>query len=78
MAGNVAQFDEDAMSPYILDGNSLTLEANGRFITYDSPRSIQAKLDIVKQQGLGGIFAWELTGDTDDHELLNAMNVGKG
>jgi len=31
----------------------------------------------VQNLGLGGIFAWELTGDTDDYELLSAMNNGK-
>lgn len=46
------------------------------YISYDNARSIKAKAQWVKQHGLAGIFAWELTGDTDDNALVNAMYEG--
>jgi len=43
------------------------------FWTYDSPQAIASKIAFVKQHGLGGMFAWELSGDTLDGELTKAM-----
>ena len=47
-----------------------------RFIGYDDPRAVLLKGRFVREQGLAGIFAWELSQDNGD--LLNAMNVGVG
>jgi len=44
------------------------------YISFDNPRSIQKKLELIEENRYMGIFAWELTGDTKDYELLNAMN----
>lgn len=46
------------------------------FIGYDDPRAVIAKGRYAVQQGLAGIFAWELSQDNGD--LLNAMNHGVG
>jgi chitinase len=43
---------------------------------YDTPDSIVGKMGYVKQQGLGGAFFWELSGDTQDGELVRAMRQG--
>ena len=37
---------------------------NGAFVSYDSPSDITAKANLVKQQGLGGMMFWDLSGDT--------------
>ena len=43
---------------------------------YDDPRAVLAKGRFVRDQGLAGVFAWELSQDNGD--LLNAMNRGVG
>lgn len=43
---------------------------------YDDPRAVLAKGQFVRDQGLAGVFAWELSQDNGD--LLNAMNRGVG
>jgi hypothetical protein len=44
--------------------------------SYDTPSTINGKMDYVKQQGLGGAFFWELSGDTSNGELINAIDDG--
>ncbi|GLS03624.1 hypothetical protein GCM10007860_07690 [Chitiniphilus shinanonensis] len=41
--------------------------------SYDTPAVIQTKVDYAKSKGLGGVFSWELDGDTADGELAKAM-----
>jgi chitinase len=43
----------------------------GKFVGYDDPRAVRAKVRFAKQQGLAGVFAWELS--QDNGEILNAM-----
>lgn len=43
---------------------------------YDIPETIDLKMDYVKQQGLGGAFFWELSGDTGNGELIRAIEEG--
>ncbi|MFE5095879.1 glycoside hydrolase family 18 protein [Streptomyces sp. NPDC056638] len=42
--------------------------------SYDTPATIATKTDYKNQQGLGGTFFWELSGDTTDGELIKAIN----
>lgn len=44
--------------------------------SYDTPATIQGKMDYAQQQGLGGAFFWELSGDTTDGELIQAIETG--
>ncbi len=44
--------------------------------SYDTPATIQSKMNYSKQQGLGGAFFWELSGDTNNGELIKAMEDG--
>lgn len=44
--------------------------------SYDTPATIQSKMEYVKQQGLDGAFFWELSGDTADGELIQAIDDG--
>jgi chitinase len=43
----------------------------GRFVGYDDPRTVRAKRRFAEQQGLAGLFAWELS--QDNGEILDAM-----
>jgi chitinase len=45
-------------------------------MAYDDPRAVQAKGRFAREQGLAGVFAWELSQDNGD--LLDAMNRGVG
>ncbi|ACZ89829.1 glycosyl hydrolase family 18 protein [Streptosporangium roseum] len=46
--------------------------------SYDTPATIGGKMSYSKNQGLGGAFFWELTGDTSNGELISAMKSGLG
>ncbi|MFB4277597.1 glycosyl hydrolase family 18 protein [Nonomuraea sp. MTCD27] len=46
--------------------------------SYDTPATIGGKMSYSKNQGLGGAFFWELSGDTTNAELLTAMKTGLG
>ncbi|EKE75897.1 glycosyl hydrolase family 18 protein [Gallaecimonas xiamenensis] len=63
-------YDAVAEAPYIFKADT------GDLITYDDPRSVQAKGSYVLNQGLGGLFAWEI--DADNGDILNAMHQGLG
>ncbi|WP_327313759.1 glycoside hydrolase family 18 protein [Streptomyces sp. NBC_01235] len=41
--------------------------------SYDTPATIATKMKYKNQQDLGGTFFWELSGDTADGELINAI-----
>ncbi|WP_328539891.1 glycoside hydrolase family 18 protein [Streptomyces sp. NBC_00344] len=42
--------------------------------SYDTPATIAGKMDYKNQQGLGGTFLWELSGDTSNGELIHAVS----
>lgn len=42
--------------------------------SYDTPATIGGKMTYKQQQGLGGTFFWELSGDTTNGELIKAIN----
>jgi len=44
--------------------------------SYDTPSTITGKMTYAKQQGLGGSFFWELSGDTSNGELITALKNG--
>ncbi|MER7499009.1 glycosyl hydrolase family 18 protein [Nonomuraea pusilla] len=48
----------------------------GQWWSYDTPSTIGGKMGYSKNQGLGGAFFWELSGDTTNGELLTAMKNG--
>ncbi|MFC9132926.1 glycoside hydrolase family 18 protein [Streptomyces sp. NPDC057099] len=41
--------------------------------SYDTPATIGTKMTYKNQQGLGGTFFWELSGDTANGELIRAI-----
>ncbi|NUW37765.1 fibronectin type III domain-containing protein [Nonomuraea sp. SMC257] len=50
----------------------------GQWWSYDTPATIGGKMSYSKDQGLGGSFFWELSGDTTGGELITAMRNGLG
>ncbi|MFI6489837.1 glycosyl hydrolase family 18 protein [Streptomyces sp. NPDC050564] len=44
--------------------------------SYDTPATIGTKMAWAKNQGLGGAFFWEFSGDTSNGELVSAINSG--
>nr|WP_168511235.1 glycoside hydrolase family 18 chitinase [Streptomyces sp. S1D4-11]QIY98295.1 chitinase [Streptomyces sp. S1D4-11] len=46
--------------------------------SYDTPATIGTKMAWAKNQGLGGAFFWEFSGDTSNGELVGAINSGLG
>ncbi|MEU9070061.1 glycoside hydrolase family 18 chitinase [Streptomyces sp. NPDC048306] len=44
--------------------------------SYDTPATIKSKMDWAEQQGLGGAFFWEFSGDTANGELVSAIDSG--
>ncbi|MEK6398637.1 MAG: glycosyl hydrolase family 18 protein [Terriglobus sp.] len=62
-----AQLHRDPLShaPWIFDGNN--------FLTFEDAVSLKAKRDYVHQLGMGGYMIWELSGDTNDAQLLRAL-----
>ncbi|MGW1464930.1 glycosyl hydrolase family 18 protein [Streptomyces sp. NPDC002308] len=43
--------------------------------SYDTPATIASKMAWAKNQGLGGAFFWEFSGDTSNGELVKAMGT---
>ncbi|HEY7484738.1 MAG TPA: glycosyl hydrolase family 18 protein [Streptosporangiaceae bacterium] len=50
----------------------------GQWWSYDTPSTISGKMTYAKNQGLGGSFFWELSGDTSNGELISAIKSGIG
>ena len=46
---------------------------NGNWWSYDTPSTIASKMTYKKNQGLGGAFFWELSGDTANGSLISAL-----
>ncbi|GLW44428.1 chitinase [Streptomyces sp. NBRC 14336] len=44
--------------------------------SYDTPATIAGKMSWAKNQGLGGAFFWEFSGDTSNGELVTAISNG--
>lgn len=44
--------------------------------SYDTPATVKSKMAWSKNQGLGGAFFWEFSGDTANGELVSAIDSG--
>ncbi|WP_418959164.1 glycosyl hydrolase family 18 protein [Streptomyces tritici] len=44
--------------------------------SYDTPATVTSKMGWAKNQGLGGAFFWEFSGDTSNGELVGAIHSG--
>ncbi len=57
--------DPASQAPWIYDGDN--------FLTFEDPDSLRAKAAFARERGLGGMMIWELSGDTNDSQLLRAI-----
>ncbi|HEV2783778.1 MAG TPA: glycosyl hydrolase family 18 protein [Actinophytocola sp.] len=48
----------------------------GQWWSYDTPSTISGKMTYTRNEGLGGAFFWELSGDTSNGELITAIRNG--
>jgi chitinase len=60
--------DARAKVPWLFDGTT--------FWSFDDPRSLRTKAEYVRRHGLGGVMVWDLSGDTDNGELISAIHRG--
>src|SRR3954453_8284930 len=54
-------------------GGTSYAKCGSNWWSYDTPATIAGKMAYVKQQGLGGAFFWEFSGDTSNGELNTAI-----
>lgn len=66
--GFVSYWDDVAKAPYAYNAS------NKLFITYDDKRSMQIKAKYVADNHLNGIMFWEITNDTYQDGLLDAID----
>ncbi|MEV0176220.1 glycoside hydrolase family 18 protein [Streptomyces sp. NPDC050803] len=55
-------------------GGTAYAKCGNNWWSYDTPATIATKMTYKNQQGLGGTFFWELSGDTAGGELIRAIN----
>ncbi|MFJ5973485.1 glycoside hydrolase family 18 protein [Streptomyces sp. NPDC093060] len=55
-------------------GGTAYAKCGNNWWSYDTPATIGTKMTYKNQQGLGGTFFWELSGDTANGELIKAIN----
>ncbi|WP_405655261.1 glycoside hydrolase family 18 protein [Streptomyces sp. RK9] len=55
-------------------GGTAYAHCGNNWWSYDTPATIAGKMNYKNQQGLGGTFFWELSGDTTNGELIKAIN----
>ncbi len=54
-------------------GGTAYAKCGSEWWSYDTPATIATKMTYKNEQGLGGTFFWELSGDTPDGELIKAI-----
>jgi chitinase len=57
-------------------GGTAYAHCGAEWWSYDTPATIKTKMAYAGRKGLGGAFAWELSGDTPQAELLTAVADG--
>ncbi|ORX43052.1 glycoside hydrolase [Piromyces finnis] len=68
-SGDWTRFWDDSVK-----GAYLYNKATRQIITYDDPETIKYKMEYVLQHQLSGTMLWELENDSDDFEILSAIN----
>ena len=63
-------WDDDAKSPWLYN------PATGIMLSYNDPESLGYRADYVMDNGLGGMFLWELSADDNQHSLIDAIHSG--
>jgi chitinase len=67
-SGFTRYFDPSTKAAWLYDGST--------FWTFDDPSILQAKAEFVNHRKLGGVMAWELSGDTADGSLETGIASG--
>ncbi len=62
--------DTESVSTYGYTG------PNGQWWSFDDPWSIGRKSEYIRSKGLLGAMIWEMSGDTPDSSLMNALHDG--
>ena len=72
-------YDETAEAAYMFNIN-MDSKYYRHFYTYESERSLQAKLDYINATGLGGLIVWTSSGDSiaAGYPMLTQMAKGLG
>jgi len=65
--GHDSFYDESTATHWTFNGSE--------FWSFDNPESIGRKAGYVGDRALRGVMFWELSGDTPDAELLNALRT---
>jgi chitinase len=55
-------------------GGTAFASCGSQWWSYDTPSTVAAKVAFARSRGLGGLFAWELSGDTRDGALSSALS----
>jgi chitinase len=63
-------WDEAAQAPWLWRPDDRI------FVSYDDPTSVEAKGRYVRENDLGGVMFWEITGDDGEGSLLAAIERG--
>lgn len=61
-------WDDAAMVPYVYSPLN-----GGTFMTYEDQESVNAKIDYVMANELGGVFFWELSADVEDSDSPDSL-----
>ena len=62
-------WESSAQVPWLYDAKA------GTWISYDDPQAVRAKMNYVREHGLGGVVIWEL--GADDGQLMRAISGSK-
>ncbi|BCJ44051.1 chitinase [Actinoplanes ianthinogenes] len=54
-------------------GGTAYARCGAQWWSYDTPDTVRGKVAYARSRGLGGVFAWELSGDTPDGALVTAL-----
>ncbi|KAK0230974.1 glycoside hydrolase family 18 protein [Armillaria fumosa] len=68
-SGFTRHWDECSSTPFLRSADT------NQLVSYDDPESIGLKAEFVKKNEMRGINMWELTGDTLDNILINAVRA---
>jgi chitinase len=74
LSGFKRYWDADAGEPWLYDPTAPRQgEDTGVFISYDDPRSVTERMQLIRAEHLRGAMVWEISQDSNNHALLSAL-----
>ncbi|TFK92187.1 glycoside hydrolase family 18 protein [Polyporus arcularius HHB13444] len=70
--GFVRMWDACSSTPYLRSAGA------GQVVTYDDPVSLEMKAQMVRQAGMRGVNMFDVHGDTEEWDLVDALRRGLG